>query len=184
MLSLGTCIQRIDAFASQKLGWEVEKFPLKAYGILNKSIEAAKVRLRNGIKCAESSIMKLQKTADKQSLPPLSRAFTNHDASVTRLQQVVQHLSSSIMGSTSTPRESSKLFSPLRLGEMNLEHRVIMSPMTRLRCLGGFPTPVVTEYYTQRATKGGLLITEGMHPSLMVRCFYLPERVTCPYNVV
>ncbi|TQN68366.1 Flavin oxidoreductase hxnT, partial [Colletotrichum shisoi] len=41
------------------------------------------------------------------------------------------------MGSISTPRESSKLFSPLRLGEMNLEHRVIMSPMTRLRLIQG-----------------------------------------------
>ncbi|GKT55870.1 putative NADH-flavin oxidoreductase/NADH oxidase [Colletotrichum tofieldiae] len=80
------------------------------------------------------------------------------------------------MGSTSTPRTNNKLFSPLRLGTMNLEHRVIMSPMTRLRCPGSVPTPVVTEYYTQRATKGGLLITEGMHPSLMVRQFYLSER--------
>ncbi|QKX59537.1 uncharacterized protein TRUGW13939_06671 [Talaromyces rugulosus] len=64
------------------------------------------------------------------------------------------------MGSTSPPRESRKLFSPLRLGTMSLEHRVIMSPMTRLRCPGSVPTPIVTEYYTQRATKGGLLITE------------------------
>ncbi|PVH69488.1 NADH-flavin oxidoreductase/NADH oxidase [Cadophora sp. DSE1049] len=71
------------------------------------------------------------------------------------------------MGSAYTSRESSKLFSPLRLGAMNLEHRVVMSALTRLRCPGSVPNPVVTEYYTQRASKGGLLISEGMHPSLM-----------------
>ncbi|GJC77456.1 flavin oxidoreductase hxnT [Colletotrichum liriopes] len=87
------------------------------------------------------------------------------------------------MGSASTPRANNKLFSPLRLGRMNLEHRVIMSPLTRLRCPGSIPTPVVTEYYTQRATKGGLLITEGMHPSLMVRQFYLSENAGGFYGV-
>ncbi|KAE8388972.1 hypothetical protein ETB97_005262 [Aspergillus alliaceus] len=87
------------------------------------------------------------------------------------------------MGSTSPPRESSKLFSPLRLGTMNLEHRVIMSPMTRLRCPGSVPTPLVTEYYTQRATKGGLLITEGMHPSLMAGGFYGVPGMFAPEHV-
>ncbi|OBR07022.1 LOW QUALITY PROTEIN: NADH-flavin oxidoreductase/NADH oxidase [Colletotrichum higginsianum IMI 349063] len=87
------------------------------------------------------------------------------------------------MGSTSPPRESRKLFSPLRLGEMNLEHRVVMSPLTRLRCPGGFPTSVVTEYYTQRATKGGLLITEGMHPSLMGGGYYGAPGMFAPEHV-
>ncbi|KAI9042109.1 alkene reductase [Aspergillus affinis] len=87
------------------------------------------------------------------------------------------------MGSTSPPRESSKLFTPLRLGAMNLEHRVIMSPMTRLRCPGSLPTPMVTEYYTQRATKGGLLITEGMHPSFMGGGFYGVPGMFAPEHV-
>ncbi|OJZ79750.1 hypothetical protein ASPFODRAFT_148663 [Aspergillus luchuensis CBS 106.47] len=87
------------------------------------------------------------------------------------------------MGSTSPSRESSKLFSPLRLGTMNLEHRVIMSPLTRLRCPGSVPTPVVTEYYTQRATKGGLLISEGMHPSLMAGGFYGVPGMFAPEHV-
>ncbi|KAH7085207.1 NADH-flavin oxidoreductase/NADH oxidase [Paraphoma chrysanthemicola] len=87
------------------------------------------------------------------------------------------------MGSILSPRESSKLFSPLRLGTMNLEHRVIMSPLTRLRCPGSVPTPVVTEYYTQRASKGGLLITEGMHPSLMAGGFYGVPGMFAPEHV-
>ncbi|KAG4435376.1 hypothetical protein IFR05_009162 [Cadophora sp. M221] len=93
------------------------------------------------------------------------------------------------MGSISTSasatpsRANSKLFSPLRLGDMNLEHRVIMSALTRLRCPGTVPNEIVIEYYTQRATKGGLLITEGIHPSLMAGGFhgvpgmYAPEHV-------
>lgn len=44
-----------------------------------------------------------------------------------------------------------------------------MSALTRLRCLGTVPNEIVIEYYTQRATKGGLLVSEGIHPSLMVR---------------
>ncbi len=61
-----------------------------------------------------------------------------------------------------------KLFTPLNVGNMQLAHRVIMSPLTRSRCPGGFPTPLVAEYYAQRATQGGMIISEGMHPSFMV----------------
>lgn len=66
-------------------------------------------------------------------------------------------------------QDSSKLFTPLRIGDMHLSHRVIMAPLTRRRCPAGLPTPLVAEYYAQRATPGGLIISEGMHPSIMVR---------------
>jgi N-ethylmaleimide reductase len=65
--------------------------------------------------------------------------------------------------------DSRKLFTPLRIGTMHLSHRIIMSPLTRKRCPAGIPTPLVAEYYSQRATQGGLIISEGMHPSVMVR---------------
>lgn len=65
--------------------------------------------------------------------------------------------------------DSRKLFTPLRIGTMHLSHRIIMSPLTRKRCPAGIPTPLVAEYYAQRATQGGLIISEGMHPSVMVR---------------
>lgn len=133
---------------------------------------ASGIRLRFGglewLKSLKSHGMKTQNRTDIASASPTFTSLESHDAVVARLRQIVQHTSFSTMGSTSPTRESSKLFSPLRLGTMNLEHRVVMSPMTRLRCPGGVPTPSVTEYYAQRATKGGLLITEGMHPSLMV----------------
>jgi len=73
---------------------------------------------------------------------------------------------------TSTPLHSNqKLFSPLRIGSLTLSHRIILSPLTRIRCPNGLPTPLVAEYYSQRATIGGLLISEGIHRSLMVCLF-------------
>jgi N-ethylmaleimide reductase len=66
-------------------------------------------------------------------------------------------------------QETRKLFTPLRIGTIHLSHRIIMSPLTRKRCPAGIPGPLVAEYYAQRATEGGLIISEGMHPSVMVR---------------
>ncbi|MEM1113029.1 MAG: alkene reductase [Pseudomonadota bacterium] len=57
------------------------------------------------------------------------------------------------------------LFDPLTLGELSLSNRVIMAPMTRSRATAdAVPTPVMAEYYRQRAS-AGLIITEGIAPS-------------------
>ena len=40
-------------------------------------------------------------------------------------------------------------------------YRVVLAPMTRCRALNGIPQPGLAEYYTQRSTNGGFLITEG-----------------------
>eukprot|EP00262_Sarcandra_glabra_P004191 TRINITY_DN1516_c1_g1_i1.p1 TRINITY_DN1516_c1_g1~~TRINITY_DN1516_c1_g1_i1.p1 ORF type:complete len:396 (+),score=23.14 TRINITY_DN1516_c1_g1_i1:42-1229(+) len=53
------------------------------------------------------------------------------------------------------------LFSPYKMGRFDLSHRVVLAPMTRCRALNGTPQPANVDYYTQRATKGGFLITEG-----------------------
>ena len=55
------------------------------------------------------------------------------------------------------------LFSPLTLGALQLSHRVIMAPLTRVRATDDLvpPLPNAAEYYSQRATKGGLIITEA-----------------------
>ncbi|HEX6042779.1 alkene reductase [Longimicrobium sp.] len=53
------------------------------------------------------------------------------------------------------------LFTPYRLGPYELRNRVVMAPMTRSRAgEGNVPTPLMAEYYTQRAG-AGLLVTEG-----------------------
>ncbi|XP_076888225.1 artemisinic aldehyde Delta(11(13)) reductase-like [Bidens hawaiensis] len=58
-------------------------------------------------------------------------------------------------------RENSSLFSPYKLGKFNLSHRVVLAPMTRCRALNSIPNEALVEYYRQRATAGGFLITEG-----------------------
>jgi N-ethylmaleimide reductase len=57
------------------------------------------------------------------------------------------------------------LWNPVRVGRLQLEHRLVMAPMTRSRSTAdGVPTPLMTDYYVQRASLG-LLISEGTQPS-------------------
>ena len=59
----------------------------------------------------------------------------------------------------------SELFKPLDLGAIRLSHRVIHTPTTRLRAeADDSPSAMMVEYYRQRASAGGLLITESAHP--------------------
>lgn len=59
-----------------------------------------------------------------------------------------------------------KLFTPTKVGALQLAHRVVHAPMTRLRSEGDdSPSAMMIEYYRQRASQGGLLITESAHPS-------------------
>lgn len=79
--------------------------------------------------------------------------------------------------------QDSKLFQPLTInnGNLTLKHRVVHAPMTRNRGVPENPTStsespnriwypgdLIVEYYRQRATDGGLIITEGIPPSLEV----------------
>lgn len=60
---------------------------------------------------------------------------------------------------------SSSLFSPVRLGDLELANRVVMAPMTRDRAgAGDVPTDLMADYYRQRAG-AGLIVTEGAQPS-------------------
>jgi NADPH2 dehydrogenase len=58
---------------------------------------------------------------------------------------------------------NSRLFKPLQLGELQLNNRVAMAPLTRFRAdENHVPLPMVAEYYAQRASvPGTLLITEA-----------------------
>ncbi len=61
---------------------------------------------------------------------------------------------------------TSRLFAATRLGALALSHRVVHAPTTRLRALADeTPSPMMVEYYRQRASSGGLIITESAHPS-------------------
>ena len=57
----------------------------------------------------------------------------------------------------------SKLFSPIKVGAIDLSHRVVLAPLTRMRAElpGNVPNDLMAKYYGQRASQGGLMITEA-----------------------
>ncbi|KAJ3053226.1 hypothetical protein HK097_004778 [Rhizophlyctis rosea] len=64
-------------------------------------------------------------------------------------------------GAATTPH----LFSPIKLGDVELKHRIAMGPMTRSRSPGEIANDINALHYEQRATEGGLLVTEGTTPA-------------------
>ena len=66
------------------------------------------------------------------------------------------------------------LFSPVQLGAIALSHRVVMAPLTRSRSEqpGDIPGRLMLEYYTQRASEGGLIISEGTSISVAGRGWF------------
>ena len=57
------------------------------------------------------------------------------------------------------------LWSPVKIGNLELQHRLALAPMTRSRAKAdGTPGDLAAEYYAQRASLG-LLIAEGTQPS-------------------
>ncbi|KAG5795329.1 hypothetical protein H9Q69_005635 [Fusarium xylarioides] len=63
--------------------------------------------------------------------------------------------------------QTSRLFKPIKVGALDLQHRIVLAPLTRGRAdSAGVPATYAVDYYSQRATSGGLLITEGTFISL------------------
>ncbi|WP_075181694.1 alkene reductase [Pantoea sp. 1.19] len=64
----------------------------------------------------------------------------------------------------------SSLFTPLKLGAISVPNRVFMAPLTRLRSIepGDVPTPLMGEYYRQRAS-AGLIISEATQISFQAK---------------
>ncbi|KAJ7471674.1 hypothetical protein B0H11DRAFT_1366144 [Mycena galericulata] len=61
---------------------------------------------------------------------------------------------------------ATKLFEPIKVGTVALQHRIVLAPLTRYKASGGKEhvpyIPLVSDYYSQRASKpGSLLITEA-----------------------
>ncbi|KAJ0123320.1 12-oxophytodienoate reductase [Diaporthe amygdali] len=84
------------------------------------------------------------------------------------------------MGDAAVSRAGSKLFQPLTIanGKIQLKHRVVLAPLTRNRGTPvkestsedpnreWIPNDLMAEYYSQRATDGGLIISEAIPPNL------------------
>lgn len=52
------------------------------------------------------------------------------------------------------------LFDPIKAGDLVLENRIAMAPLTRARALNAIPDDLTALYYKQRAT-AGLIVSEG-----------------------
>ncbi|SUW63687.1 N-ethylmaleimide reductase [Buttiauxella agrestis] len=63
-----------------------------------------------------------------------------------------------------------KLFTPLKVGAITVPNRIFMAPLTRLRSIvpGDIPTPLMGEYYRQRASSG-LIISEATQISAQAK---------------
>jgi N-ethylmaleimide reductase len=63
------------------------------------------------------------------------------------------------------------LFTPMQIGPITLKHRVVMAPLTRSRSEqpGDIPGRLMLEYYAQRASDGGFIVSEGTSVSLTGR---------------
>jgi N-ethylmaleimide reductase len=58
--------------------------------------------------------------------------------------------------------KDSELFSPIVVGPLNLLHRIVLAPLTRMRTVSGsVPNDLMVKYYAQRSTPGGFLIAEA-----------------------
>jgi N-ethylmaleimide reductase len=75
------------------------------------------------------------------------------------------------------------LFQPFKLGDITLSNRMVMAPLTRSRAqAGNVPSPLMTEYYAQRASVG-LIIAEATQVSATAQGYpatpglHTPEQV-------
>ncbi|MDT8383251.1 MAG: alkene reductase [Gammaproteobacteria bacterium] len=59
---------------------------------------------------------------------------------------------------------STGLFTPLKMGPLELPNRIVMAPLTRNRAPGCVPNSLMAEYYRQRASVG-LIVTEASQVS-------------------
>lgn len=66
-------------------------------------------------------------------------------------------------------QDSETVFTPYQLGDLELPNRIVMAPLTRNRAeAGGIPTPLMAEYYAQRAS-AGLIVSEASQISAQGR---------------
>lgn len=67
-----------------------------------------------------------------------------------------------------------KLLTPVQIGRLTLSHRIVMPALSRLRAQpgSGIPSELMLEYYSQRASSGGLIITEATAIAPSARGYY------------
>ena len=63
---------------------------------------------------------------------------------------------------------------PVQIGRLTLRHRIVMPALSRLRAQpgSGIPSDLMLEYYSQRASDGGLIVTEATAIAPSARGYY------------
>lgn len=76
------------------------------------------------------------------------------------------------------------LFTPVQVGELTLPNRIVLAPLTRSRAgqPGNVPTPLMAEYYTQRAG-AGLIISEATNISQIAMGYALTPGIFTPEQI-
>lgn len=78
---------------------------------------------------------------------------------------------------------TTKLLTPASLGPLTLPNRLLMAPLTRNRAeADGTPTPLMAEYYAQRAS-AGLIIAEAATPNAVGQTYPNITAVHSPRHV-
>jgi 2,4-dienoyl-CoA reductase-like NADH-dependent reductase (Old Yellow Enzyme family) len=67
---------------------------------------------------------------------------------------------------------SSRVWKEIKVGDMILKHRIVMAPLTRYRAPNHLVNDMHVTYYSQRASDGGLLISEATFISKKAGGFY------------
>ena len=77
------------------------------------------------------------------------------------------------------------LLSTLQVGDLELSHRVVLAPLTRMRSTqpGDIPNALNATYYAQRASKGGLLFSEATQISLLGKGYPAAPGIHSPEQV-
>jgi len=66
-----------------------------------------------------------------------------------------------------------RLFTPVKVGDFQISHRVVLAPMTRLRSNSDdSPSDMMVKFYEQRADDKNLLIVEGTSVSIGGRSYF------------
>ncbi|KAH7361534.1 hypothetical protein B0T11DRAFT_226116, partial [Plectosphaerella cucumerina] len=59
-----------------------------------------------------------------------------------------------------------KILTPLKVGDLILQHRIVHAPLGRSRCANHTETPLAVEYFRQRTTPGALMVSQATATSL------------------
>ena len=75
------------------------------------------------------------------------------------------------------------LLTPIRLGELQLQNRIVMAPMTRNRADShGVPGALMVEHYAQRAG-AGLIVAEGTWPEVAGQAYCRQPGIVTPAHI-